>query len=123
MITLLLRLVVKFLLWVRYRVEVRGLEAVAARGRRGIFDSDAWQKLSESACYSSAKAERELGYRASRTLLDALPEMVTSYVHRRIREVLSGEDDSEDFAHLSPTDRVAIRQILEDTKTEARPGS
>lgn len=47
-----------------------------ARGRRFVFDSDALAKLSESAWYSSDRIERELGFRARRTLEDALPEMV-----------------------------------------------
>lgn len=46
------------------------------RGRRFIFDSDALEKLVGSACYSSAKIERELGYRAKRKLREALPEIV-----------------------------------------------
>jgi nucleoside-diphosphate-sugar epimerase len=48
----------------------------AARRQRFVFDSEAWRKLSESAWYSSAKAARELGFRPSRSLHDALPEMV-----------------------------------------------
>lgn len=46
------------------------------RGRRFVFDSDALEKLTGSACYSSAKIERELGFKASRNLREALPEIV-----------------------------------------------
>ncbi len=49
------------------------------RGKRFVFDSDALDKLIGSAWYSSDKLSRELGYRPSVTLPDALPEMVTSY--------------------------------------------
>jgi nucleoside-diphosphate-sugar epimerase len=46
------------------------------RGSRFIFDSDALQKLTGSAFYSSEKIERELGFKASRSLREALPEIV-----------------------------------------------
>jgi hypothetical protein len=36
-------------------------------------------------------------------------------VFRRLRQVLSGADAGADFAHLSPDDRRAIFEILEDT--------
>ncbi len=45
----------------------------------------------------------------------ALPATVRGYVDRRLQEVLSGEDQSAEFAHLSPTDRAAIREILAET--------
>jgi hypothetical protein len=47
---------------------------------------------------------------------DALPAPVKDYVWRRLWEVLSGEDTSADFAHLTATDRRAILEILRDTK-------
>ena len=47
-----------------------------ARGRRFVFDSDALDKLIGSACYSSEKIERELGFRARQSLRSALPEIV-----------------------------------------------
>ena len=46
------------------------------RGRRFSFDSDALEKLVGSACYSSAKLERDLQFRAKHNLSDALPEIV-----------------------------------------------
>jgi hypothetical protein len=39
-----------------------------------------------------------------------------AYVWKRLWSILSGEDQSEKFAHLSADDRVAIREILRDTK-------
>jgi hypothetical protein len=44
-----------------------------------------------------------------------LPREVKEYVLRRMCEVLSGEDKSEKFQHLSAADRQAIREILTDT--------
>lgn len=44
--------------------------------RRFPLDSDALQKLTGSAWYSSAKIERELGFRAQHTLRQALPDIV-----------------------------------------------
>jgi nucleoside-diphosphate-sugar epimerase len=45
-------------------------------GHRFIFDSQALDKLLGSAWYSSAKIERELDFKASYTLEQALPEIV-----------------------------------------------
>ena len=45
-------------------------------GHRFIFDSDVLGKLTGSACYSSTKIERELGFKHARTLREALPEIV-----------------------------------------------
>ena len=45
-------------------------------GRRFIFDSDALEKLISSACYSSSKVERELGYTPAHHLQDSLPGII-----------------------------------------------
>lgn len=45
--------------------------------------SAALDKLLGSACYRSDRIQRELGFRPSRTLADALPEMVEEYRARR----------------------------------------
>ena len=47
---------------------------------------------------------------------DAMPSPLKDYVNRRFREVLTGEDKSPDFAHLSAEDRKAILEILHETK-------
>jgi hypothetical protein len=47
---------------------------------------------------------------------DALPDPAKAYIYRRLWEVLSGRDHSQEFAHLSRADRSAIREILLDTK-------
>ncbi len=47
---------------------------------------------------------------------DSLPEPVLSQVYRRLWEVLSGEDESDRFAHLTGETRAAILEILRDTK-------
>jgi hypothetical protein len=47
---------------------------------------------------------------------DTLPDAVKAYVSQRIGAILSGADASQDFAHLTPADRDAIRGILEETK-------
>ena len=49
---------------------------------------------------------------------DALPAVVKNRVYQRLDEVLTGKDQSEDFAHLSPDDRKAILEILQDTKPD-----
>ncbi|CAG1022915.1 UDP-glucose 4-epimerase [Methylococcales bacterium] len=45
-------------------------------GRRFLFDSAALEKLTGSAWYSSAKIERELGFRPQHTLQQSLPDIV-----------------------------------------------
>jgi hypothetical protein len=47
---------------------------------------------------------------------DAMPVELKNYVNRRFREVLSGEDKSADFQHISAEDRTAIIEILHATK-------
>jgi len=47
---------------------------------------------------------------------DALPEPAKRYVYHRLLEVLSGKDQSADFAQLTNADRQAILEILLETK-------
>jgi hypothetical protein len=47
---------------------------------------------------------------------DDMPPELLQYVERRFREVLTGEDTSPAFAHLSADDRRAILEILHETK-------
>jgi hypothetical protein len=49
---------------------------------------------------------------------DALPEAVKSYVYRRVREVLDGRETQPEFAQITAADRIAIREILADTKPD-----
>jgi hypothetical protein len=51
---------------------------------------------------------------------DALPAIVKNEVHRRLGEVLSGQDQSPTFARRTAAERQAIREILEETKPELR---
>ena len=46
---------------------------------------------------------------------NALPDPVLKRVKQRLIEVLTGEDRSEDFLHLSPEDRRSILEILRET--------
>jgi len=49
---------------------------------------------------------------------DALPAGVKTYVYRRLREILSGEDKSRDFAYLTAADRSEILEIVRATKPD-----
>lgn len=49
---------------------------------------------------------------------DGLPGDVKAYVWLRLWDVLSGEDQTDKFTHLTPTDRQAILQIIRETKSE-----
>jgi hypothetical protein len=59
-----------------------------------------------------------LSYLVYSKSFDGMPDSLKNYVYRRFREVLSGEDTSPDFAHLSAEDRKAIFEILKDTKPD-----
>jgi hypothetical protein len=45
----------------------------------------------------------------------ALPEMARQYVFKRLWSVLSGQDQTKPFSHLTSDDRQAILEILRDT--------
>ena len=47
---------------------------------------------------------------------EALPAAAKDSFYRRLWKILSGEDQSPDFASLSKTDRREILEILLDTK-------
>ena len=47
---------------------------------------------------------------------DELPSQSRDYVLQRLWDVLSGNDTSKEFSHLSPTDRRAILEILCETR-------
>jgi hypothetical protein len=49
---------------------------------------------------------------------DGLPQPAKQYVYGRLWEVLSGQDKSSDFEHLTATDRKAILEILLETKPD-----
>lgn len=54
---------------------------------------------------------------------DALSPGVKQYVYRRLHDVLEGQDQRPPFLHLSPIDRTAILEILEDTKPDFARGA
>jgi hypothetical protein len=49
---------------------------------------------------------------------DALPVQTKQYVYKRLFAILSGRDKSATFSHLSAEDRLAILQILRETKPD-----
>ena len=48
----------------------------------------------------------------------ALPRQVREHIYRRLHEILTGRDTSQEFSHLSAGDRQAILEILQDTHRE-----
>jgi hypothetical protein len=61
-----------------------------------------------------------LSYLIYSKAFDGMPDDVRAYVYRRLREILTGQDKSKDFAHLTSTDRAAILEILHETKPDFR---
>jgi len=49
---------------------------------------------------------------------DKMPAQVKDYAYRRFREILTGQDKSSHFVHLSKVDRDNIIGILQETKPE-----
>ncbi|GDY22470.1 hypothetical protein LBMAG56_38170 [Verrucomicrobiota bacterium] len=49
---------------------------------------------------------------------EALPPAVKQVIYRRLHDVLTGKDQGESFAHLSPVERRNIREILQETKAD-----
>ena len=59
-----------------------------------------------------------LSYLVYSEMFDGLPHEAKDYVYRRITEVLTGKDSTEDFSHLTASDRNSILTILKETKPE-----
>jgi hypothetical protein len=49
---------------------------------------------------------------------NAMAAPAKTHFYKRLREVLTGQDQGFDFVHLSEADRTAILEILEDTKPD-----
>ena len=45
-----------------------------------------------------------------------MPEPAKGYIYHRLLQILTGEDQSPDFASLAAQDRQAILEIMLDTK-------
>jgi hypothetical protein len=60
-----------------------------------------------------------LSYMIYAPMFDALPETARSRVRERLSAVLSGQDKTPKYAHLTPALRTAIVEIVRDTKPEA----
>lgn len=60
--------------------------------------------------------QHPLSYLIYTPAFDALPQAAKDHFYTRLNEVLSGQDTRKDFAHLTPADRTAIREILLATK-------
>lgn len=85
----------------------------AARGPRGasgrsLRDFDLSRRLFKYPCSFLIYSEQ----------FDKLPPPLKDEIHRQLARVLSGEDRSDAFGHLSPEDRRAIGEILGETKTD-----
>jgi hypothetical protein len=83
----------------------------AARGRRdskgrSLRDFDFVQRIFRYPC----------SYLIYSDAFDAIPEPAKDYVYHRLLQILTGQDQSEDFARLTAQDRRAVLEILLETK-------
>jgi hypothetical protein len=81
---------------------------------RGPFDSK--RRSLREFDLSTRTFRYPLSYLVYSDDFDTLPEPAKGYVYDRLLEILSGEDDDEDFKRLSAADRRAILEILLETK-------
>jgi hypothetical protein len=51
---------------------------------------------------------------------DALPREMRDYLWKRLEQILSGGDSNEPYASMAQSDRLAVLEILRDTKPEFR---
>ncbi|MEO8051022.1 MAG: hypothetical protein ABI833_11450 [Acidobacteriota bacterium] len=58
-----------------------------------------------------------LSYMIYSEAFDAMPGIAKDWVYQRLYDVLSGKDTSQKFVRLTAEDRVAVLDILRDTKT------
>jgi hypothetical protein len=76
------------------------------RKGRSLRDLDLQTRLMKNPCSFLIYSEA----------FDALPCEVKEYVYGRLWDILTGKDTSKEFAHLTPADRMNIREILLETK-------
>jgi hypothetical protein len=57
-----------------------------------------------------------LSYMIYSEIFESMPSAARDRAYQRLDEVLSGKDQSSKYAHLSPEDRLAILEILRETK-------
>jgi hypothetical protein len=86
--------------------------AVRDGGGRSLRDFDLTRRL----------FRYPLSYVIYSEAFDALPAQPKLKFYARLREVLSGADTTEDFAHLSAADRAAVAEILRATKPDFTAG-
>jgi hypothetical protein len=80
----------------------------ADRRGRSLGDLDLERRLLRFPC----------SYMVYSEAFDALPAAVKEAVYRRMFDILSTRNRDRKYAHLSIADRLAIRQILRDTKSD-----
>jgi hypothetical protein len=87
---------------------VKEFQLLGPRDRRGrsLRDFDLKHRLFQFPC----------SYLIYSRQFDALPEIATDYLYRRLWKILTGRDESKLFSHLSEADRDAIYDILVDTR-------
>lgn len=78
------------------------------RQGRSLRDLDMQARLLKYPC----------SYLIDSSAFHGLPQEMKEYVWKRLLVILSGQDDSPTFAHLTPADRQAILEILRDTHSD-----
>jgi hypothetical protein len=62
-----------------------------------------------------------LSYMIFSAAFDGMPDVVRARVYQRLYDVLTGKDQTEKYARLTPDDRRAILEIVRDTKPNLPP--
>lgn len=97
--------------------EVRGSTSFATEfAARGPHDSD--KRTLREFDLSRRLFKYPCSYLIYSRAFDGLPGEVKELIYQELWKVLTGEDKSNEFAHLSADDRQAIREILLSTKQD-----
>lgn len=107
--------------WLLFGEEIKLTEPVAGTSEftkefaaRGPFDSQ--KRTLREFDLKTRMFRYPLSYVIYSKLFDGLPTEAKDRIYLRLWEVLTGKDQTKEFAHLSKQDRQAIREILRDTK-------
>jgi hypothetical protein len=97
---------------------VEGSAAFQEQFRRNRRDSNEGRSLKDFQLLTRL-FKHSCSYMIYSKSFEALPRQVKSEFYAQLGRVLSGEDTSDEFAHLSASERANIRDILVQTKPEA----
>lgn len=89
------------------------MHAAAARGPRDTAGRSLRELELETRLF-----KYPMSYMVYSEAFDGLPDYAKTFIYERFLQILSGQDESAAYAHLSSGDRQAILEILTATKPD-----